>query len=178
MTTTTQKMFQDKRNSLQRLDALESLMVPLMENMATQFRTTNGKLDQLSQIVNALIGAVGTEIVTAKLVEIQLEDARLQAEDTKKHTAQLKEQGVLSVIDTVTPGSVVIATESKPDGSVHGAGWFRVGFDELNEETKVLFEGKKAGDKGTFANGNVFEILEVLKFNGAKVTPQTPVQES
>lgn len=173
---TTQKMYKDKRSSMERLDGIESLLVPLMENSSNQFRNHKSILDQYGKIINALIASVGPDLVAENLTKIQLEEAVEEAAKTKEHTEKLKAEGVLTPIEAVTDNAVVIATETKPDGTPQGAGWFRVTFNELNEEAKALFTGKKAGETGQFANGNTFEVLEVYQFNRKQVTPETPAQ--
>jgi hypothetical protein len=165
MTTTTQKMFQDKRTALQRLDGIEELLIPLLKQM----KVMSNKLDGIAQVVNGIVVAVGKDVVTQKIVELQLEDERARAEETKRLTEDMKQHGVLTPAEVVTKDTVIVATESKPDGTVHGAGWFRVQYNELSAEAKALFEGKKAGERGTFDNGNTFEILEVLQMHPEKL---------
>lgn len=183
MTTETQRMYQEKKSSMDRLSDLETQFKALQEGLPKLIRSigeqinrtneqTSTALTQYDAVVSAIVAIVGPDLVTAKLNEQTLAREVANAEATKARNAKLVEEGILEPVESVDTTSVVVVSESKPDGSPQGAGWFTVPVDNQTEELKAAFVGKLVGQEFTAPNGNKVKILEIYKFNADKVKTQ------
>lgn len=161
-------MITERRNALERIESVEKMVPNLIKAVGKQFDELNEKVKAMEEVLDAVVGSVGIDAVTAALIESRRKRSIDEAEAQKKETAALVEQGILVPQETIDEESVVIASEVKADGSPVGSGWFRFQMQEIKEEFRNALMGQSKGFSGTFENGNNYSVLEVYKVDQAK----------
>jgi hypothetical protein len=180
MATTTQIEYNKKRNAFERLSLIEEEVLPaLVKSLNKRFQSNETKMSAIEELVDAIIGAVGVDTVTAALTESRKTRAAAQVEAEKKTIDAMKESGTLIPTDVVGPDCVVVGTESKADGTPEGPGWFSVSMNNpsVSDDNKALLMGKTIGSIGTLPSGNTFTVLEVLRIDAAKVVANAQKDE-
>jgi hypothetical protein len=158
---TTKQFLKDKRNALERIDALENMFPNLIQALGRQIDSVKNKQNFLDELMDAIIGTVGAEKVAESLKDSRLQRALKEAESQKESTAKAVAEGKLKTAEIVGDNSViVISSNNTATGESVGAGWFRFHVSEIKPEVKAMLVGQSVGFEGT-EGGNTFKLLEI-----------------
>jgi len=137
-----------------------------LNNLALQFNGQNQNVSSMKfQLQSALEVSAGIirslrDGLTLSEESIQSSIVANKEDNLKSQVEQLKAAGVLSVAESATPKTFVVAKELDDKGTlISGRTQFTV--NQLSEDLSSKFTGAKTGDKVEIDNGHVIEILEL-----------------
>lgn len=171
---------QDNSN---RLDALEKDIPNILSGVSEGFMKLSGQLNELTEIVNALVGLVGEEDVAKGVTEARIAKAQEQSDSAKAALEKAVTEGKFEASETINETSVLVGIEKTKDGTVIPPGRAQLQFGTLLPDFKEQLLGQKIGFIVTTPPGGSFEITgiwnEVKKpvAEAAPVTTAVPVVE-
>lgn len=171
---------QDNSN---RLDALEKDIPNILSGVSEGFMKLSGQLNELTEIVNALVGLVGEEDVAKGVTEARIAKAQEQSDSAKAALEKAVAEGKFEASETINETSVLVGIEKTKDGTVIPPGRAQLQFGTLLPDFKEQLLGQKIGFTVTTPPGGSFEITgiwnEVKKpaAEAAPVTTAVPVVE-
>jgi hypothetical protein len=178
----------DKRTATQRIEDLEKVVTVLFQN-TTQMQNAFQNLSRLPSDIGLMkealkllnkrteaiiqVAAPETGITSDAVSDVVV---KMNVEDLKAQVAAHLANGHLVPSEEVSDNSYVVAEEYNPDGSLANP---RVQFrlDSLDDATKELLKGKKAGDSVSLGeNKTSAKVLEVYALAEPKAPEAAPAE--
>jgi hypothetical protein len=124
----------------------------------------------LLEVLDALVELEGVDRVQEAVLKARKEKAEKKAEGDRAALDQLLLNGLLVQADKIEDGSVIVAKETGPDGTVKHPGQIIAPFRNIADQFKEKILGQAVGFKLDLPDG-VFEVLEVY---GPNPNPPKP----
>lgn len=165
----------------ERLENVETLVLGLTQNsanMADQFKmvfdTFRAVVARHDALERCLIKA---GLVTAKAIEDEMSEARLQ--ELKNKVETLVASGVFVKGETITANSFIVGREVKKDSGEVVTPRIQILCSSLDADGQKKIEGKKAGDQVLFKETDevLFEVEEVYDIKDSQPEAETPAPE-
>jgi hypothetical protein len=145
------------RSAMQRVEQLEQIVPQIIR--ATQ--QTQAQFSQSIEILDAVVQILGPEAVEKAIAENRRERAKLTVADQLKKLEEDLASGALVKVDSITENSLIVFSESTPDGKPLDPDRTQLNFSTLVPQFKEELLLKGPGAKITSPNGNTFEVMEV-----------------
>jgi hypothetical protein len=149
------------KSATERLEAIEGEVPRLIAGVNNGFSNLETRLNEMTEILNAIAQLHGEAEVSAKVAENRIERAVQAAQRQKEGLEKAIIDGRVVVTDTVGPKSVVVCKETDKDGNATTPGRVQLEFGQIRPEFQEKFLGKGTGVKVEAPNGNILEVVEV-----------------
>jgi len=126
----------------------------------------DGLLDRVARIEQTLGEFSKTISAIARVVgpgEVQVEMALAAREEMEQAIVAALKEGQIVPGAEVGESSLIVGSETLPDGRVVSPGRFQFFVKDLAPEVKAQLLGKVAGDAVTVANGNIVKVSEIYE---------------
>lgn len=150
------------RNAMQRVEALEEVIPNIVSSVSTGMGKVQQQVNQLAEVVEALVSLAGTEAVQKAVMENRKAADVRKVEAEVAQLAKAVETGALKTADAVADNCVLVFAEYDKEGKpleVNGRSQFSVG--QLQPQFKDELMGKKVGATITSPEGHKFEVKEI-----------------
>lgn len=152
---TTQKIYQEKRSSIERLDNLEQNIPKMIVAIGKQLdplinfqNEAAPKLAMFEEFFEVLVDIAGTDLVTSKLRALRLKRVTENANAQKAEVQAKLASGEIVATDKVGHGDIVVLAENDENGVVVEPGWFLTSVQNLIPEVKEQVIGQEVGFLG------------------------------
>lgn len=160
----------------ERLDLIEDAVEQQSKGTQQIIVAVNTALGQLGQqgsetreMVDALIQAVGVDVVQGIMEQNRLNAMKDAAEKTKANIAQAVKDGKLVKADKVSEKTLIVGKETKEDGTEVPPGFAAIGLQQVKKEFREKLTDQSVGFKMETESKGSFEILEL--YNPVEAPP-------
>ena len=165
------------KSALERIDQIEEDIPQIVLGVNDALLELRGELrnriSPLAQITEALTEILGSDIVDAKIKEIDQRKTMARVETAKKNLEDGLAKGTVVKADAISDKSLIVGRETDKDGQVIFPGRAQLTFDKVAPEFQDKLLGQGVGFQVDTQTGGKFEVVEVYDV----VTPP-PAQPS
>jgi hypothetical protein len=171
------KTFSDRLQALEEsIEGIKNAQMSLVEAINTQLGSHPKRVATIEEVLEAVVGLSGFnfDALNAKIAENRDELKKRQSEVDKENVRHSVEKGYLKAVEQIDAGGLAVGTEVDKEGRYIGEdarkrpvyeGRIELDFDNLTDEIKALFKGKRVGDVVETPGGGKFTINEVYHFD-------------
>lgn len=160
----------DRVNALEvSVERLARAMKKFFDDTAHQVQQQGEQLAQAVEALDATVKLLGADAVAKAVDENRIQRATAELERSQKALAAALEKGVVKASEVITDNCILVAVETKPDGTAVPPGRFQYHIDQISEPSRSQLLGNKPGHEIATPTGNVFKVLEVYE-----VVPEAP----
>jgi hypothetical protein len=160
------------KSALERLDQLESDVPRLIAGVNNGFSNLEGRLNEFTEILNALSQLTGETAVSAKIAENRIARAEALAQQQEEGLKKAITDGRVVAVAAVTEQSVIVGSKSDKDGKLEVAnGRVQMEFAQIIPAFKSKFLGAVVGAKVETPDGGTIEVKEIYDLVPQKEAP-------
>lgn len=123
----------------------------------------HAELGNVQKTLNAVIEAIGPDVVLAKIAEQKSRELEQVAKSQKEALAQALIDNTVKEVEAVHEKCVLTGLEYDKDGAPVGSGYLQLPFDTFIPDVRDQFLGQTKGFKMTTETGGTFEITGVYE---------------
>lgn len=154
----TVKNYQQKRNAMERLDAMEQALAGLQQTL----QELSGKFETLSEVISVLAELVGEDAVKNALHAKRVAADAVRVGNIQRHIKDQLEKGTFVAVDVVSNDSLVVFNRKDKDGKVFELGGYQFwSAKDIRPEFLSSVLGKGPGVSFEAPDGSVFEVVEI-----------------
>lgn len=161
----------------ERLDLLEEAVEQLQAQVDQNKKGThqlaiavNSSLNQLGgmngesrEMLDAVIQAVGVDVVQGIIEQNRLQAMKDAVEKTKENIAKALTEGKLVKTTVIAPKTLIVGRETKEDGSEIPPGMAFVQIEQVKEDFRAKLLGQGIGFKMETETKGLFEVLDLYQ---------------
>lgn len=160
----------DRVNALEvAVERLARAMKKFFDDTSKQVTQQGEQLAQAVELLDATVKLMGGDAVAKAVDDNRIERATAELERSQKALAAALEKGVVKPSDVITDNCILVAVETKADGTAVPPGRFQYHIDQISEPSRSQLLGNKPGHQIDTPAGTVFKVLEVYE-----VVPEAP----
>jgi hypothetical protein len=167
MTERDQQVMSNKKKfagAFERIDKIEDAVTSITKTMTNEQQRLANELNNLSEILNAIISNLGEEVIGQALVAQRLQKLEAQAEQNRALVAEAVSNGKLQAGTVVTPASILVVKEFAKDSTVpNPPGVAYYNFVVLTDAMKELLLGKSVGAVVPTPAGGTLEVTALFE---------------
>lgn len=152
------------KSALERLDDLEIGIPNILSQVNIGFNQVNGRLNESTEILNAISQLFGQDLVTQKVNDNRVKAAEEKAEQQRQGVAKALADGAIIPAEVVGEKTVIVTEVKDKDGNVEPPGRLQMESPQLSPQFKPLFMGKGVGTVIPAPAGGTLTIKELYEF--------------
>jgi len=160
------------KNALEKIKDLEESFPMLVNGVNETTKELRKSQAAMNETLQALVDLLGAESVATKIMEHRKQRQEANTASEKAALTQALEQNVIRETDKVAERTVITGVETAPDGTMVGAGYIQLPYDQFVPSVKEQLLGQSKGFKLTVPEGSCFELTGVYE-----ILDPTPKQE-
>jgi hypothetical protein len=175
MSNTTPKMGERARirSALERIETLETEVPRIVAGVNNGFVNVEQRLNENTEIMNAIAELVGQDSVAAKVAENRLKRAEAAAQMQADGLAKALVDGHVTMVTTIGEKTIIVGKSFDKDGNIEPPGRVQMDYGKVKPEFKEQFLGKPVGTIIDTPTGGKLEVTELYE-----IVPPAPPAEN
>jgi hypothetical protein len=149
------------KSATERIEAIEAEVPRLIAGVNNGFSNLETRLNEITEILNAISQLHGETEVSAKVAENRVARAEQVANSHKEGLEKAVADGRVVTAAVIGPKSVVVCKETDKDGNATSPGRVQLEFAQIRPNFQEKFLGSATGVKVEAPNGNILEVVEI-----------------
>ncbi len=152
-----------ERNALERISGLEQDLQQLVGGIQKVLDEFNQRLNALGELSDAVVNALGRDLVNTKLQEARDQRAQEAADAAKAALAESITKGQMKAVEIVEDDSIVSGFEVDKDGKVVVPGYVQIRYSDVLPDLQEKLKGQVVGFKLETPVGGLFEVTGIYQ---------------
>lgn len=151
------------KSALERIEALEQEFPRIIGGVNNGFMNVEGRLNETTEIMNAMAELIGQDSVAAKVAENRTKRAEATAAAQTEGLAKALADGKVAKVETISEKTIIIAKAFDKDGNLEVPGRIQMDFGQVKPEFREQFLGKSVGAILDTPVGGKLEVTELYE---------------